>query len=247
MSCWPVAGQYVLKGSGFHPVREEELRLLFLFEYLVEPIPLCHIYVHMNMLRKSFLFAAVFAVFSACTSQVSRDADALFIQGDFKGAIKSYDEYLVTKPKDIKSIYNRGRAYEELGQIERAKEDFIRVLDIDVDNINANLSMGKYWYNKSDFKQAINFFDKVIKVDGDEESAYLLKGRSLHKMGNLKQANRNYNVVIDLNNKNEEAYLYRGALRISLNQTKKACDDFTRSRALGSEEAAEAYNKYCKK
>lgn len=184
---------------------------------------------------------------SACNSQVSRDADAMFIQGDYKAAIAAYDEYLATKPKDIKSIYNRGRAYEELGQIEKAKADFIRVLDIDVDNVNANLSMGKYWYNKNDFKQAINYFDKVIKVDSNEESAYLLKGRSLHKMGNLKEANRNYNVVVDINNKNEEAYLYRGALRISLNQTRRACDDFTRARELGSEEAAAAFRKYCGK
>lgn len=201
----------------------------------------------MSKLLKNILLITVVVLISACNSQVSTDADALFIQGDYKAAIAAYDEYLTTKPRDIKSIYNRGRAYEELGQIERAKADFIKVLDIDVDNVNANLSMGKYWYNKNDFKQAINYFDKVIKVDSNEESAYLLKGRSLHKTGNLKEANRNYNVVIEINNKNEEAYLYRGALRVGLNQMRGACDDFTRSRALGSEEASTAFQKYCAK
>jgi len=198
------------------------------------------------MIKKSILFVAVLLVFASCNSELTRDADALFMKGDYKAAIAAYDEYLSTKPKDIKSIYNRGRAYEELGQIERAKTDFIRVLDIDSENINANLSMGKYWYNKSDYKQAINFFDKVIAVDARQESAYLLKGRSLHKTGEFKPAVQNYNLVIELNNKNEEAFLYRGALRVNLGQTKKACDDFTRSRALGSDEAASAFNKYCK-
>lgn len=199
------------------------------------------------MINRCLPIIAIVLLIASCTSQVSKDADALFMQGEYEAAIAAYTEFLTTKPRDIKSIYNRGRAYEELGQLGKARADFIKVLDIDSENINANLSMGKYWYNQEDYKQAIDFFDKVLTVDSNVESAYLLKGRSLHKMGNLKEANRNYNVVIDLNNKNQDAYLYRGALRVSLNQTSRACDDFTRARALGSEEAGTAFNKYCKK
>ena len=198
------------------------------------------------MIKKNLFLLALISIFVACTSELSKDADALFIKGEYKAAIAAYDEYLKTNPKDIKSIYNRGRAFEELGQLERAKTDFIRVLDIDNRNKNANLSMGKYWYNSADYRQAINFFDKVIDEDRSEESAYLLKGRSFHKMGDFKKAIANYNIVIELNNKNEEAYLYRGALRVNLGQIRRACDDFTRSRALGSEEASGAFNKYCK-
>jgi tetratricopeptide (TPR) repeat protein len=198
------------------------------------------------MKRGSVVFVILVLILSGCNSELSREADRLLEQGDYKAAIAAYDEYLVTKPKDVKSLYNRGRAYEELGQIERAKADFITILDIDGNNVNANLSMGKYWYNREDYKQAINFFDKVIQVDNTEEPAYLLKGRSLHKMGKFKEAVQNYNVVIELNNKNADVYLYRGALRINLGQTKKGCDDLTRSRELGAEEASAAYNKYCK-
>ena len=62
-----------------------------------------------------------------------------------------------------------------LDKLRKAKQDFITVLDINADNINANLSMGQYWYNQTEYNRAINFFDKVIEVDGRISDAYLFK------------------------------------------------------------------------
>ncbi len=193
------------------------------------------------------LFIILFVVLiSACNSDVTREADKLVRQGKYAEAIEAYSEYLATKPKDIKSLYNRGRAYEELGQLENARKDFIKVLDIDVENINANLSMGKYWYNKNDYNRAINFFDKVVKVDGRVSEAYLLRGRSYHQSGNFENARENYDLAINFDKKSAEAHLFRGALKVAAGQNKSACNDFNRAKALGSDEASSALGKYCK-
>ncbi|PWL31972.1 MAG: hypothetical protein DCO95_01970 [Roseivirga sp. XM-24bin3] len=183
---------------------------------------------------------------SACNKSVTREADALYKQGKYKEAIAAYDEYLTTKPKDLKSLYNRGRAHEEVGNLSQAKEDFESVLQLDADNLNANLSMGKYWYNQKDFTKAIYYFDKVLEVDGRVSTAYLLKGRSLHQQGEFPKAKENYDQAINFDNKNPEAFLYRGALKIALNQTRGACNDFNRAKALGASEANDALAKYCK-
>mgnify|MGYP001254312270 CR=1 FL=1 len=74
------------------------------------------------------IWVLMMVVFSACNSDVTREADVLFKDGKYNEAIESYTEYLSTKPKDIKSLYNRGRAYEEVGQLEEAREDFEAVL-----------------------------------------------------------------------------------------------------------------------
>ena len=182
----------------------------------------------------------------SCNSYVTREADDLYMKGEYKAAIIQYDEFLATKPKDVKSLYNRGRAYEELGQVEKAKADFIRVLDIDSENINANLSMGKYWSNREQHNQATNFFDKVLRKDARNVTAYLLKGRSFHKTGDFKEAIKNYNLAVEFDKKNQDAFLYRGALRINIGQVRRACDDLNRAKVLGSSEAAKAFNKYCK-
>ena len=197
-------------------------------------------------MKKVFYLLAVLFVITACNTEVTREADALFNEGEYTAAIEAYNEYLATKPKDIKSLYNRGRAFEELGQVERAKKDFTRILDIDGENLNANLSMGKYWYQKERFPQAINFFDKVIMIDGRVSDAYMLKARSYHQMGEFEEAMESYNLAINFDNKNDEAYLYRGALKVALNQMNGACKDLNRAKGLGSKEASVAWNKHCR-
>lgn len=192
------------------------------------------------------LIVLTIIVVSACSDSVTREADLLFKEGKYKEAITAYDEYLATKPKDVKSLYNRGRAHEELGDLNKAKADFERVLSLDADNLNANLSMGKYWYNQKDFTKAIYYFDKVIEVDGRVSTAYLLKGRSYHQQGEFEEAKKNYDQAINFDNKSADAFLYRGALKVAMNQSRSACTDFNRAKALGAADANDALAKYCK-
>lgn len=198
------------------------------------------------MKKNSVLFVVFTFVLAACHSDVTREGDRLFNEGQYDGAIRAYTEYLSTKPKNVKSLYNRGRAYEELGQTEKARADFIRVLDISPENLNANMSMGKYWYNKKGYDQAINFFDKVIQVDGRTSDAYMFKGRAFHKKGEFEEAIKSYNLAIEFDRRNGDAFLYRGALKVAMKQHRAACNDFTRARALGADEAGTALTKYCK-
>ncbi len=198
-------------------------------------------------LKFAFLFSCLLIIgLMGCESGVTREGDQFFKEGRYQEAIDAYTEYLTTRPKDIKTLYNRGRAFEELGQAEKSRADFNAILDLDEDNLNANLSMGKYWYNKKDFNRAINFFDKVIAVDGRIVDAYLLKGRSYHQKGDFSEAMKGYNQAIGIDNKNENAFLYRGALKVALNQRKSACNDLFRAKALGSEEADAALTRHCK-
>ncbi|MCE7991031.1 MAG: tetratricopeptide repeat protein [Roseivirga sp.] len=198
------------------------------------------------MKKNIYLLIVMMAVLWSCGDDVTREADQLFNGGQYQAAIDSYTEYLTTKPKDIKSLYNRGRAFEELGQLENARKDFTRVLDLDSDNVSANMSMGKYWYGKKSYQRAINFFDKVIQVDGRVSDAYMFKGRCYHQMGEFEDAMNGYNQAIDFDKKNAEAFLFRGALRVALNQKRKACADLTRANALGAADAGAALSKHCK-
>lgn len=195
---------------------------------------------------KTFLAIAIFISLVGCNADLTREADDLFKQGKYREAIEAYNEYLSTKPKDVKSLYNRGRAYQELGDVESAKKDFIGVLDLDRENLNANLSMGQYWYNEKDYNKAIAFLDKVIVIDGRESMAYLLKGRCLHQKSEFEKAKENYDLAINFDKKNAEAFLYRGALKIVLNQKRGACNDLNRALGLGAEEAKAAIAKHCK-
>ena len=82
----------------------------------------------------------VFLLFS-CSSEESRQADTYYKNKNYKKAIELYTESLKLKPNDTKSLYRRGRAYEELKDFDNAVSDFNKVLSLDKDDVNATLSL----------------------------------------------------------------------------------------------------------
>ena len=99
----------------------------------------------------------------SCSEQASEEGDNFFQQGDYEQAVRLYSDYLEINPGDIKTLYNRGRAYEEMELYELAFKDFVAVLEEDGENLQANLSVGSYYYNKQDYDEALHFFNQAIK------------------------------------------------------------------------------------
>ena len=93
--------------------------------------------------RLSLIVLTLCTFLVSCNDDVTRKGDQFYNEGQYKEAVDAYSEYLKTNPKDVKSLYNRGRAYEELNQMEKAEADFSAVLDLAPNNLSANLSMGK--------------------------------------------------------------------------------------------------------
>lgn len=196
--------------------------------------------------RFTLVLTVFLFIFSACNTDQKDEADVLMKDGNYQEAIRLYTNRLATDPKNLRMLYNRGRAYEELGKMDEARADFESVLDIDEENLSATMSMGNYFYNQQDYKRSVYYFDKAIAIDGRVSRAYLLKARALHQQGSFAAARENYNLAIDFDKNNGEAHFYRGALFVALNQSRRACDDLTRARELGYLEAAAAIAKHCR-
>lgn len=182
-----------------------------------------------------------------CKNENSVEGDAYFKQGEYQKAIDSYTIYLNTEPRDIKTIYNRGRAYEELEQYDLALQDFKRVIKEDPLNVNAHLSITVDYYNRlKDYENTIFYAEKVLKLDETNESAFTLKGKAHQKLGNVQEALTAYNAAISVNKEYAEAYLSRGSLRLFQKQYSKACADMNIAKSLGSKAADRLIQRYCK-
>lgn len=197
-------------------------------------------------LKITLVLSIFILVFAGCQSEHKDEADVLIKSGNYREAIELYTTRLATDPKNLRMLYNRGRAYEELGKLKEAKADFEKVLEIDENHLSANMSMGNYFYNQQNYSRSIYYFDKAISIDGRVSRAYLLKARALHQQGDFGSARENYNFAIDFDKDSEDAHFYRGALYVALNQMRKACDDLTRARELGHPDAAAAISKHCR-
>lgn len=188
----------------------------------------------------------LFIVAFACGSEESLTGDDLFEDEKYQEAITAYNTYLESNPTHTKSLYNRGRAYEELGETAKAKADFEKIIDIDPKNINAYLSLAKLSYNDHNFNKVLVFAGEAIKLNENSAQAHFLAARGSHQLGYFDQALESYNNAITINKDFGEAYLYRGALKIGLEKPRSACEDFKFAKLLDVDGAAKAVKDYCK-
>ena len=198
----------------------------------------------MNFVKYLPLYCAMLWLF-ACDSQDSQQGDQLFADGKYEEAVSEYTQYIEYNPDDVKSIYNRGRAYEELGQYDESLSDYEKALEIDPRNMNALMSIGKFHFRNQNYGDAAFYFDKAIKVNDRSANAHFLRARANHKLGETNQALEGYDQAISLNANYGEAYLYRGALKIFMKKEQGGCSDLKKARALEVADAEAALQEYC--
>jgi len=192
----------------------------------------------------SILFIIVY--FRMCTNESDITGNTYFEQGNYKIALKHYNEYLNLQPHDINTLYNRGRCFDELGYPEKAAKDYEEVLDRDPNNVKALVSLSQYYYNKKDFNVTINLCTNATQIDKENYLAHYYKARACHKIGDVPDAVESYNAVIDLNPEFGFAYFQRSSLLISIGLKPFGCYDLAVADSLNVLGAHEAFIKYCR-
>ena len=193
------------------------------------------------------IFFSIAVLFTACKDEESNNGDKFFKKGEYQKAVAAYTEYLRLEPTHIKSLYNRGRAYEELGEPEKALQDFKKVIKEDPLNVNAHLSITNDFYHRlNDYENTIFYADKTLKLNEKNAVAHTLKGKAFQKLGKLQEAMAAYNAALSVNDEYADAYVSRGLLKIHMGQKSRACSDLKMAKSLGAGNAEDIIKKYCK-
>ncbi len=198
-----------------------------------------------KMKSRVFVFLLLISVIGACKNEDAYIGDRYYRNGEYEKAIEAYTEYLQLKPSNIKSIYNRGRAYEELGEYNAAVMDFKKVIDIDPNHVQARLSVASDLYRNKLYKDAIYQCDLVLEHT-QSAMAYFIRARGNQKSGNINLAMDDYKSAISLDSEFGEAYFYRGTLQIYRKQKSAACNDFKIAESLDIATATKARKDYCR-
>lgn len=180
-----------------------------------------------------------------CASEETNKGDQFFSKGDYKAAIEAYNEYLESNAADVKTMYNRGRAYQELNMTDLAEQDFTEVIQLDDKNINARMSLSKLYYGKELYNKAVLWADQAVEINEGNAQAHFLSARAKHQLGYVDGAMESYSVALKINPDFGEAYLYRGALKLSQGKKAAACEDIKKAKALKVKEAENISSKYC--
>ena len=85
-------------------------------------------------------------------------------------------------PSDTQILFDLARLYETKGDLDRARDTFKRVLDLDPKYVAALIAIGQVGIRRRDFDQALNYLNPAYSaaVQTGNESA---KGAALHAIG----------------------------------------------------------------
>ncbi|UCS92609.1 tetratricopeptide repeat protein [Echinicola marina] len=197
--------------------------------------------------KKSFLVLLVSTgLMWGCSNQGSSEGDKFFESGQYQEAVDAFSERLATKPKDANDLYKRGRAYEEMGDLESAKKDFEAGYKQDPKNTQILLSLSNLYQKEGNFERSLLYAGYAVEVPGAPATAYFMKGRALHQMGKTDEALDEYSTAIQIDDQYGQAYYYRGVLKYATKKTRSACEDFRLASGHNYKQADEALEKYCK-
>lgn len=200
----------------------------------------------MKKIASIFFTLSLVILFFACSEQKVSKGDKFFTDQNFEKAADEYTNELKIYPNEVRILYHRGRAYEELKNFELAKADFERALELDPKNFQVLLSLTNLHHKEKNFTNALLFANRAAEIPGAPAMASFMKGRALHQLGKTEEALKAYGNAIYLDKDFGQAYYNRGLLKIGLKNVKGACEDFQLGSALEYPGSAEAFEKYCK-
>jgi tetratricopeptide (TPR) repeat protein len=165
-------------------------------------------------------------------SELMNKALALWKNGKYTDPNKAL-EYLnqaISLDSNYTNAYsNRGVAWINKGDYDRAISDFDKTIELNPSHIDAYLNRGSAWKEKGDYDRAISDFDKTIELNPRDGDAYVNRGLSWKHKGNYDRAISDYTKAIELNPRDAGAYNGRGVAWIKKGDYDRAISDYTKA------------------
>ena len=180
------------------------------------------------------------------TTSLNLTADDYFYlaynnESDWRYQIDNYTKCLRIDPDYKEAYFNRGIAYDALGNYEDAIADYTRIIRIDPDYAAAYLNRGIAYSDLDNYEDAIADYTRAIRIDPDYADAYNNRGTVYNALGNYKDAIADYTRAIRIDPDAADAYNNRGTVYNALGNYKDAIADYTRAIRIDPDYAA-AYN-----
>ncbi|MFW9947911.1 MAG: tetratricopeptide repeat protein, partial [Candidatus Odinarchaeota archaeon] len=161
------------------------------------------------------------------------DPDLLISKAQLQGAIGNFEEEINIHSRVLKlypdypfALTNRGYAYFNSGQNEKAIEDLNRSIELDPNIALTWEFKGIYYLNyEKDVDEALKCFDKAIKIDPEVYKSWNNRGATLTELKRYKEAFDSINNALKVNPDYEIGYRSKEAashnmINVFLNEAK---------------------------
>jgi len=125
-------------------------------------------------------------------------------------------------------INSRGILDEQIGNFERAEEDYGKAIAINAGYSNAYNNRGNMKSKRTDYAGAIRDYNRAIELNGRFVEAYCNRGMAKENVGDYLGAIKDFDKAIELNPNYSDGYFRRAPVRQRLGDHAGALRDFDR-------------------
>ncbi len=147
------------------------------------------------------------------------------------------------KPDYVSAYYNRGLAYDGLGNYQAAINDCSKAIELKPNLTVAYLSRGYAYYKLGNYQQAIEDYTKTINLKPDLAQSYTNKGLGYSELHKISQEIKESTKAIELRPIYAQAYYDRGNAYGKLCNYHQAINDYSMSIELTPDDAKAYYNR----
>lgn len=189
---------------------------------------------------RAFFCGPVLVLFLfSCADQREQEAVQFFQkanfasrQGDFREAIRLYTEAIEKKADLVDAYNNRGLAYRQVGESDRALRDFDQATKL-------RAAYWEAWYNRSQvladggrWRESLADLERLPPTYRDSAYVLVALGNARMQLNNRAGALADYDRALRLDPRNAEAFVNRGALFFAEKQPDRAEADFKQALQL---------------
>jgi len=121
-------------------------------------------------------------------------------------AISYYKNALEITPNDKLLNYNLGKLYQDLGELDLAKEQYQNLITIDPNSYPAYNNLGYIaFYFENNYEEAVRLYSKAIELNPTYYQAWFNRGLAYEWMDDFKNARKDYQQSLSINPNYEKA------------------------------------------
>ena len=186
--------------------------------------------------KYKYLAISIFVIIIASNSWLTYERNKVW-----KDELSLWDDNVAKTPDLPRALLNRGTAYGNLGQWDKAIADYSKTIEVDPEYPEGYYNRGYSYGSLGQYDKAIADYSMAIKLDPTSTKAWSNRGLAYANLGQLEKAITDFSRVIELDPDQAAMYSDRGLAYATLGQTDKALNDY--SKAIGLDpNFAKAYN-----
>ncbi len=160
------------------------------------------------------------------------NSDQLEIVGD--PLVKAQEPPKVVDPREAVPLIDEGNRFCDLGEFERARDNFLKAVEIDSKNFRAHAGLGRAWIGLNQLGRAAEPTQKALELDKSSVDALLNQAEIYYASGQPKNGGDFINKAVNANPNHGRLHEVRGAQAYSEGKAEEAIKFFESALAQNS-------------